>query len=320
MLGISFPPVADADQRAFTAPLLEELGVTHIRIGENWANREPENDRFNWAPLDGRIEWAEKYGLEVLLTIQSNGPEWACAASNEKSCVYGDYAEFQAYVEALFQRYANRISKVQFGNEWQTEWWYLGTAEQFTEASNIVYRAARDYSPQTVMVLGGFTTISLRGLAACAGLVDSVYDDGGNLYDDKFFTTYCQSAEFRKGVDRITYVLEHAQYDELDIHLYDDAEKWPIYVEHFSSLVNQPIIVTEFGGPNVNMEPRSESYQAERLARYIRTIDELGIEEAYFFKLVEGSGNPAHAISGLISSPGLKKKESYWVFEAFMGE
>lgn len=40
-LGISFPPVANQEHRLFSTPLLNELKVKHIRIGEQWRFREP---------------------------------------------------------------------------------------------------------------------------------------------------------------------------------------------------------------------------------------------------------------------------------------
>ncbi len=314
-LGISFPPVADEEQRAFTAPLLNELNVNIIRIGENWSFREPSEGSFNWASLDNRIDWAEDNGLNVLLTIQSNGPDWACSAQqNANSCVFEDNEKFKNYIEQLLQRYPNRISKVQFGNEWQSDFWYIGDEQDFVAANNIVYNAIQQFSPQTEFVLGGFTTISLRFLAGCNEMIDEFYDDEGNLYNREFLDSNCTSNEIQEVINRINYVLQNSLYDLVDIHLYDDAENWRVYFENFEEMVQKPIIITEFGGPNVNIEPITEEYQSERLELYVKTIDSLEVEEAYFFKLVEGSNNPAHTESGLINNPELTKKSNYFTF------
>lgn len=315
-LGISFPPVADQEQREFTAPLLQDLNVAIIRIGEDWRFREPSENNFNWSPLDNRINWAENNGFDVLLTVQSNGPDWACSdQQNERSCVYNDNETFKNYIEQLLQRHPNRITKIQFGNEWQSDFWYIGNEQEFVAASNIVYNAIQQFSPQTKFVLGGFTTISLRFLAGCNGLINEFYDDEGILYDTVFFEENCSSAEFQSVINRIEYVLQNALYDEVDVHLYDDAENWKIYFENFGTMVDTPIICTEFGGPNVLIEPTSETYQQERLEYYIKTIDSFPIEEAYFFKLVEGTNNPAHTESGLINNPELTKKPNYFTFK-----
>ncbi|WP_394747653.1 glycosyl hydrolase [Spongiimicrobium salis] len=315
-LGISFPPVADVQQRNFAAPLLNELKVKRIRIGENWSLREPVAGNFNWEPLDERMQWAEDQNISILLTLQSNGPNWACSAlQNDNSCVFMDNAPFKRYVEQLLQRYPNTIEKIQFGNEWQSDFWYIGNAEQFVTVSNIVYDAIQEYSPETKFVLGGFTTISLRFLAGCQGLIDVFYDDEGFRYDRSFLDNNCTSPVIQSVKDRISYVLEHARYDLVDIHLYDDVDNWPIYYTHFKTLVQKPIICTEFGGPNVNLEPETEEYQANQLVQYIETLEELEVEEAYFFKLVEGSANPAHARSGLIDARTLEKKMSFFRFK-----
>lgn len=315
-LGISFPPVADEEQRMFTKPLLDELNVNIIRIGEEWNFREPLEGEFNWTSLDDRVSWAESNEYKVLLTIQSNGPDWACSGQqNSNSCVFKDNQKFKNYIEQLLQRYPNKISKIQFGNEWQSDFWYVGSEQEFVTASNIVYNAIQQFSPQTAFVLGGFTTMSLRFLAGCNGLIDEFHDDEGNVYTREFLDANCGGTDIQSVKNRIDYVLQNAHYDLVDVHLYDDAENWNIYFEHFKSMVEKPIIVSEFGGPNVNLEPITEAYQSERLEYYIRTIDSLEIEEAYFFKLVEGTDNAVHTESGLINDQDLAKKQSFFTFK-----
>jgi len=318
-LGISFPPVVDEEQREFTAPLLNELAIKLIRVGEDWSFREASQGEFVWSPLDKRINWAISNGYQILLTIQSNGPDWACSnIINERSCVYNDNAHFGNYVTQLLQRYSNKIYKIQFGNEWQSEWWYAGNETQFTEASNIVYDAIQTYSPTTKFVLGGFSTISLRYLAGCNGAVSSFYDDEGNLYDQTFLEENCDSDELNVIRNRINYVLQNSLYDEIDIHLYDDVDQWDEYYFNILSIVSRPIIVTEFGGPNMNLEPLTESYQAQQLEKYIHKLDSLEISEGYFFTLVDGTtNNSAHLTSGLIVNEGLTKKEAFQLFKNF---
>ena len=317
-LGISFPPVADEEQRLFTAPLLRELNVKIIRIGENWKFREAIEGDYNWTPLDERINWATDNGFKVLLTIQSNGPDWACGEQqNDNSCVFNNNQKFKNYTELLLQRYSNKIAKIQFGNEWQSNFWYAGSEQDFVAASNIVYNAIQQFSPDTKFVLGGFTAISLRFMAGCDGKINAFYDDEGILYDREFLDANCTSEEIRAVINRIDYVLQNALYDEVDVHLYDDAENWKIYFDNFKTKVDKPILISEFGGPNINLEPISETYQSKRLAYYIKTIDSLEVEEAYFFKLVEGTNNPAHIESGLINNPELTKKLNFFTFKEF---
>ena len=116
---------------------------------------------------------------------------------------------------------------------------------------------------------------------------------------------------------RIDSVLTYAQYDIIDLHLYDDVEQWDEYYYDFADTVTRPILVSEFGGPNLNYEPYTLSYHADRVYEYIKKIDSIGITEAYFFKLIEGGANPAHNGSGLLDSLNLLEKPAYYIFQAF---
>ena len=324
-LGIAYPPVQDDEQRAFSLPILQELDVQDIRFNEEWAFRQPtEGGSFAWSPLDERLAWASANGIQVLLTVSSNGPDWACSEiRNERSCVYNNNQDFQNYIEQLLQRYPNQIYRIQFGNEWQSDFWYVGTAQEFVAANNIVSDAIAAYSPMTQQVLGGFTSISLRFLAGCNGFVDSFYDDEGTFFDRAFLDANCDDPAFQEVFDRIDYILENANFDLLDIHLYDDFENWSAYYMNIQASLSEknkgdvPIIVSEFGGPNLNLESSDESYQAERLGGYIQAVDDLGVASAYFFRLIEGSQNQAHRLSGLLRTPSLAKKPSFDFFKAY---
>lgn len=317
-LGISFPPVESVSERMFAKTHLDTLGVNKIRFAENWAFREPTQGEFNWSPLDDRINWAYNNNYEILLTIQSNAPTWACSTvQNEQSCVFNDNNDFKTYIDSLLQRHSGKIAKIQFGNEWQSDFWYAGNAEDYIAANNVLYHSVQMNSPSTEVVLGGFTTISLRFLAACNGYVSSFYDDDGIYYDSIFFISNCNTPSIQNIKNRIDSVLQFAQYDLLDLHLYDDVEQWDEYYLNFSESISKPIIVSEFGGPNMNYEPYTEEYQANRLFQYIKKLDSLQIQEAYFFKLIEGTSNPAHSTSALISDTTLIVKSAYNVFQSF---
>ena len=317
-VGISFPPVSNEFERDFAKLHLDSLGIKRMRFGENWSFREPSPGEFNWSPLDDRISWVTDNGYDLLLTVQSNGPDWACGLQNSKSCVYNDNNDFKNYIDSLLIRHANKIDKIQFGNEWQSYFWYVGSAQDFIDANNILYQSVQEHSPSTEVVLGGFTAISLRFLAGCNGFVDSFYDDEGILYDSTFLANNCTAPDILEIVDRIDSVLQYANYDILDMHLYDDSEQWDEYYESFASTVSKPIIVTEFGGPNMNIEPYTPEYQADRLFQYIKKLDSIGIPEIYYFKLVEGSSNPAHSTSGLIEDTTLLVKPAYSIVKSFI--
>lgn len=64
------------------------------------------------------MSWATINNYEVLMTIQSNAPAWACGLHNPHSCVFLDDNNFKTYIDSLLLRYPNQIDKIQFSNEW----------------------------------------------------------------------------------------------------------------------------------------------------------------------------------------------------------
>jgi len=324
-LGLSFPPVSDAESRAFTSVHLEELDVHLIRFAENWAYREPRQGEYRWTALDERMAWVAENDVSLLLTIQSNGPSWVCDPEqmNERSCVYRDAGAFERYVSELLRRYPGEIARLQFGNEWASRYGYAGSAEDFVHFHNILFDCVQALSPETEVVLGGFASGVLTGWAFCAGGIDSIHVDGGALLTASDRGEACGREEVLDMQARIRYVLENANYDWVDLHFYDNVEVWPEIMEAFMEELPDgiPVLASEFGGPNLVWEqPYSDTFQAERLVEYIRTLNEMGIPEAYYFKLVQGGdSSPPHMESGLFELVFGRpvKKPAYAVFQAF---
>jgi len=260
-LGISFPPVGNDQEREFTLQHLKTLNANLIRNSIHWKFREPEKGNFNWKNDDNRIDFFNNNGISLLLTVESDGPDWACSLRNEKSCVYNNEEDFRNFVNAFITRYKGKIDKIQFGNEWDNNFWYVGTAEEFTTFNNILFEEVKKISPETKVVLGGLTKWPLLVSAGCEGTLDSIQTND-NYYCNPELTSCvgefrnipegCQTEEVINILDRVNYVLENANYDIVDIHLYDDVENWPIYYGAIKNKVSKPIIVTEFGGPYVD--------------------------------------------------------------------
>ena len=108
-----------------------------------------------------------------------------------------------------------------------------------------------------------------------------------------------------------------SERDIADLHLYDAEDLWPAAVDWFVTLTaGRPVWLTEFGGPAPELEPRDPNYQAERLAAYLRVVDGLPVDRAYYFKLTDDDGS-IHDRSGLFDRRG-RPKPSLDVFSAFM--
>jgi len=309
-VGMSFPPFSNSEQIEFTIAEMKKLSTNRIRIAIDWRNREPEQGDFYWTPMDLRMDMAGDNDISVFLTIGSLAPDWAQTPTGSDGACIIDETALQTFIEAVLTRYDN-IDKIQFGNEWEsgTE---DGTAYvdetsivKFVDYTNILYNAVQSLSPDTEVVLGGLT----RTYPIVEYLVENnSYPDfsGIKLANgatveylerriDKMKTDY----DINNIKQNIEYVFDHADYDIIDIHLYDDPENWSEYLSILPD--EKPILVSEFGGPNSEFEKTWPSYQAERMEYYIDAIEALPITEAYYFKLVE-SNSSYHQDSGLFYS------------------
>lgn len=307
-VGLSFPPISNASGLAFTIEQMKNLDILLVRISSNWAHREPQQGYYYWDPLDERINALHESGASILFTIPASGPDWACGEKTENgTCVFQDEEAFRSYVTALMSRYRGKINKVQFGNEWDNMLRYPGTAEEFMTYTNIVYDIIQETSPGTTVVLGGLTTAYSIYISACEnGEVLSFealeLKNGVNLAA-RIERQLCSRNDLEA---RVTYVLKNARYDIVDLHLYDDSENWPLYVNTLRQITDKPLIVSEFGGPSSAFERYSQEYHAQRLKQYLLTLEDLPIEEAYYFTLVD---NPMtyHSRSGLFTVTRQKK-------------
>jgi len=305
--GMSFPPFADSQQIEFTIGEIKKLAIDRIRIAVDWRDREPKQGAFSWTPMDRRITAATEGNISIFLTIISLGPDWACLPPGSDGACMIDENALKTFIEELLVRYEN-IDKIQFGNEWEsgaddgTAYIAPASIEKFVTYNNILYDAVQRLSPDTQVVLGGLTRTSP---------IVEYYANKGNYPDfsgielangateeylknqvDKIKTEY-KSSGIKQNID---YVFGHAEYDIIDIHLYDDPENWAEYLSVLPE--GKPIVVSEFGGPNSEFENTAPAYQAERMDDYIDAIEELPITEAYYFKLVESDAS-YHKDSGL---------------------
>lgn len=312
-IGSSYPPINTDSKLSFTIEQLQELGITLIRTGSDWSNREPAKGEYKWEPLDKRINALYQDGFSILFTIPAGGPDWVCEEkTSNDTCVFSNENAFREYITALVTRYEGKIDKYQFGNEWDNLSWYPGSAEDYVHFNNIVYSVIKEISPETPVVLGGLTAAYPLYITVCEDDLQLSFDmlelkDGSNL-NENIQQQICSRSDL---VSRVEYVLEHADYDLVDLHLYDVSEYWPLFVDVVSKKTDKPLVVSEFGGPSSSFEQYSQTYQAERLEKYLLTLQDLPIEEAYHFNLVD---NPTtyHSHSGLFTV-FRQKKQAYYV-------
>ncbi len=301
IIGMGFPPVADTAQRNFTKKALANLNVRDIRIAENWRRRGMDP---TFGPLEQRISDLHSAGLRILLTVQSNGPDAACAKRNAHSCLIKPDAPFEEYLVKLLAAVGDNIDAIQFGNEWDNQ--FVGTPAEFLELHTRFARVVRRERPDLTIVLGGITGRAAYAQALC---VDQTPVAIPGIDLEAEVQRFCrkQAAQNARATTAVKQVLGGADFDVADIHLYDTEDLWPAAVSWFASQARgRPIWVTEFGGPEPNLEPSNPGYHAKRLREYLRVIKTLPVARAYYFKLTDDDGS-IHKRSGLFDRRGNPK-------------
>jgi hypothetical protein len=306
-LGIAFPPNGNQVQRAFTTQQLAVLSIDRMRIAQRWSLREPERDDFNWAPLESRMDDFSAAGLELFITLEMKGmPDWLAGLGEAERA-----NAFRAYAAALLSRYGGDIAFIQFGNEWNWEIdaYFDGNDDEFVRFANVLYDEVMKLPAHArpTVVLGSVAIGGLRGLAIAQGRLSNVYFDGTPLYTEEELNE--AHAAMLKALPRYQRIVDGVRFEAVDLHLYDDFWNWEVYRDSFAALLSEAgkdladyrILASEFGGPHPDIEPSEEGYKADRLVSYVQTLDDIGIEHAYYFKLVEEPGSGiAHPNSFLI--------------------
>lgn len=299
IMGIAFPPVSNAAQRAFTIETLGALGVRHIRIEESWARRPLHPTARDFAPLVRRIEQLRAGGLSILLTISSDAPVGACANADKQDCAIGPDAPFDAYMTQVLNAVGSDLDAIQFANEIDND--FPLSSQEFLDLHARFAQVVRRHSPNMPIVLAGLTGAVPYTLAACRDGINPQLGPAVNWEDVK--ETVC--ADLLRHAPQKTQIVSaallQADYDIADIHLYDAPGLWPASIRWLTGKTNgRPIWVTEFGGPNPQLEPKDEVYHAAQLKRYLEAISRLPIQRAYYFKLTDDRES-YHATSGLFT-------------------
>ena len=315
--GLSFPPVQDLLQVSLTTTHMDTLGVSTLRFSDNWKLREATQGTYTWNPLLKRLVALRSAGKNVFLTLESDGPAWSCnlAKRNERSCAVRDTAQFRKFVSDWLDVVEPFVIGVQFGNEWQTSYWYAGTFADFSVSSTIFNQEAGIRGiPST---LGGFSIGTVRFMTACGGGISFYLDDNGNkLYNPKLAIA-CQSPSNKKMINGTDSVIKATISPTIDMHLYGDVENWGRYVRYFKSKYPVKVLtVTEFGAVSARYEPQGENYRTRKMKAILDTLKNQPIEKALLFQLFENAESTSAFRSYLIDS-NLVISPSYQIYKYY---
>ena len=320
-IGIAYPQVRNENEIEASILAMKELGIDRTRIGCSWSNREPSRDEYYWGPFDTRMRLLADAGVSVLLTLEThNWPDWLPDDPEHDDEIALN--EFREFISDLLQRYGLNIARIQFGNEWNWEIddYFAGSEEAFIKYSNILAEETRTLRKtmgigNPVIVLGSFS--ARQALAFDQGLIDSVIIEGRPAYLDRLTAYSALPAEERMSA-RVAKILAGTEYEELDVHFYDDFTQWDLHLQAYINAWRGaggsgtiPVIASEFGGPYperlyYQFGLPNEALLAKRIVDYVHTLDSMGLMEAYFFKLQYGGQNIEHPDSYLMDFFGRK--------------
>ena len=170
-------------RRAFLA------GARWVRYHSmHWFLREPEKGKYDWAYFDERLALAEKYKMNVLLTVLGT-PRWASTSDNTKMTSCGAYfyqfyppknwPDWADFLGAVVSRYKGRIKWYELANEpgYSSAFWTCGSPEAYGMLLKTGYEAAKKADPSCVILPGA-------PLPPPNFLEEAVKSAGGKLYFD----------------------------------------------------------------------------------------------------------------------------------------
>lgn len=314
-IGVSFPAIATKEQQALSIKHLKTLKINKIKMDVNWAYIEQEFNEYTWGPLDYRINTFIENDIEVFIGISSNLPEIYQTSTNPEITLVNKDA-FETFLIKLVSRYQNKVTKIQFGNEWDhPEQGYQNSVEDFIGLNNILYTVTKDINPSIDIVLGGMTTNYFYYQLFEINEIDIERKNRELINAEHHLSTFIEKMKIsiEDGLEfRIKRVLNESFYDIADLHVYDEAELFDDIVFLFLTMIDKPLLISEYGAPNPDYEKFSEQYQLDRTRIIIEALAPLDLIEIYHFSLFDHDAY--HGRNGLLDGKG-RKKMIYELYE-----
>lgn len=307
-IGISFPAISTKENQALSIEHLKALNINKIKMEVNWAFIEKEIGQYSWDNLDYRINTFVENDIEVFLMISTNLPP-IHQTSDETELTLDNVEIYEAFITALVFRYQDKITKIQFGNEWDhLDNGYQNSIDDFIALNNSLYNITKNINPSMDVVLGGMTSgyLFYRLIEEYDVEIERNNRKLINIEERLESFNIRMTEWMNQGLDtRINRVLNEAYYDIADIHMYDEAELFDDIFSLFAKMVDTPILISEYGAPNSDYEKYTESYQLIRTRLILETLAPLDLLEIYHFSLFDHEAY--HANNGLLDNFGNKK-------------
>lgn len=311
-IGISFPGIGSIEDMRRSAMILNDINVSLIKIELDWNLRELNPGEYNWEPMDQRIGYYDGQGFSLFISISTELPD-CYRTTDHQEIGRDDLAAFKNFVHQVLVRYSEKIDKIQAGNEWDVR--FQEDAGLWVEINDILYDETKSINKDIQVVLGAVTSSYMIYKVLAIEEKEVNYSERQfyqfDSYLERFLTNYKEHLLSGKR-EYMQYVFDHAKYDVVDIHMYDEGELFPDFIRILKEMTDKPILVSEFGAPNPDYEIFDEDYQYRRMKILLKTLSTLDITEAYHFSLADHDAY--HSRNGIVDRFG-NKKPIYYLFK-----
>lgn len=154
----------------------------------NWADLEPERNRWTFDLLDKYVGWSQAHHLEILMPLAYT-PRWASSTPDAPTDVEAgnppglsgaprDMEDWRTFVRTVATRYKGRIRDWEIWNEPNRPQSWTGSVETMVDMEREAYAILKQIDPSCVVVSPAAT--ETRGLK----FLDAFLDKGGGKYAD----------------------------------------------------------------------------------------------------------------------------------------
>jgi hypothetical protein len=191
---------ADMDR---TLDLMQQTGVSTVRILLPWAYVEPTPGTWDWSVADRMVDGALKHGLDVLAVLNST-PTWAAGPSLLPYSAPPNPAQFGDFAAAVAGRYRGRVSDYEVWNEANSVFYWTPApdAAAYTELLKAAYPRIKAADPAATVVAAGLAPVFSFGTLTLnpAEFVKGMYAAGAkNNFDAMAYHPYLYSMKFSEG-------------------------------------------------------------------------------------------------------------------------
>lgn len=265
LLGISFP-----GNTPDLYDYLVDAGIGRARISASWRRIQPKAGQWDFVDLDRRVQGLQARGIAPFVTFESDA-DWATRPETQKvkNAVPLNKAEWAQFVSAVVERYdgdgiddmqglAAPIRHYQAANEFTSDTnasgGWTGTNAELLAYVNTARAAVRQADPNAVFVLGGLAAFVADAVLVNQGHADwtlrQQMEDGRELV---MTPDQLRTAKITALVEgRVRYLLQNADYDMADIHLYGPQERDDLRLALLREWSGRPVMSSECGGPNLD--------------------------------------------------------------------